>query len=145
MHRLWLSICFNLNFNHDKCWKQILNIKTLLKGSYPYVNFFFSFYNIANQGCHNWSFCKSSSCNCYGFLQCLTEDLHLDCDEISLNKLCAKKYKYSSLLLKFALWRKPKSANSTGSANSRNHDHIFFLQNFNMLNAHYIMKRYKIS
>ena len=39
------------------------------------------------QGCHNWSFCKSSGCNCYDFL-------HLDCHEISLNKLGAESYKF---------------------------------------------------
>ena len=39
------------------------------------------------QGCHNWSFFKSTSCNCYGFL-------HLDCHEFSLDKLSAKNYKF---------------------------------------------------
>ena len=39
------------------------------------------------QGCHNWSFCKSSGCNCYGFL-------HLNCHAFRFNKLSSKNYKF---------------------------------------------------
>ena len=40
-----------------------------------------------NQGCHIWSFCKYIGCNFYGFL-------HLDCHELTFNKLSAKYYKF---------------------------------------------------
>ena len=45
------------------------------------------------QGCNN-NFCKSRSCNCYGFL-------HLDCHESSLNKLSATNYKFCNLCLSY--------------------------------------------
>ena len=40
------------------------------------------------QGCYIWSLCKSSGCNLFGFL-------HLNCHEVSLNKLSAKNDNFS--------------------------------------------------